>query len=139
MDKNRGFEKIMEKAERIALASAVDDIPNVRIVNFVFSPSEKTLYFVSTKGDPKEAEFSKNSRVAFTTIPARGLAHVRVHHATVAKSKKPLSDVADIFIAKMPWYKENFEQNGNTLDLYEIRFTAAMHIAGPDKAFQVNL
>ncbi|MDR1163284.1 MAG: pyridoxamine 5'-phosphate oxidase family protein [Candidatus Accumulibacter sp.] len=139
MDKKKEFEKIMGKAERIALASAVDDTPNVRIVNFVFSTSEKALYFVSTKGDPKEAEFSKNSKVAFTTIPTRGLAHVRVHHATVAKSKKSIFDVADIFIAKMPWYKENFEQNGNTLDLYEIRFTAVMYIPGPDKAFQVNL
>ena len=105
MDVEKEFGKIMGKAERIALASAVDNIPNVRIVNFVFSASEKVLYFASTKGDPKEAEFSKNSNVAFTTIPTRGLTHVRVHYATVARSKKTVFDAADIFIAKMPWYK----------------------------------
>jgi uncharacterized pyridoxamine 5'-phosphate oxidase family protein len=139
MDGKKEFEKIMEKTDRIALASAVDNIPNVRIVNFVFSASEKVLYFASTKGDPKEAEFSKNSSVAFTTIPTRGLAHIRVHHAAVAKSKKTVFDAADIFIAKMPWYKENLDENGKNMDLYEISFATAMVIAGPDKAFQVEL
>jgi uncharacterized pyridoxamine 5'-phosphate oxidase family protein len=139
MDGKKEFGKIMGKAERIALASAVDDVPNVRIVNFVFSVSEKVLYFASTKGDPKEAEFSKNSNVAFTTIPTRGLAHVRVRHATVARSKKTVFDVADIFIAKMPWYQENLERNGNDMVLYEVSFTKATVLAGPDKAFQVAL
>ncbi|MDR1134406.1 MAG: pyridoxamine 5'-phosphate oxidase family protein [Synergistaceae bacterium] len=139
MDGKKEFEKIMGKAERIALASAVDRIPNVRIVNFVYSASEKVLYFASTKGDPKESEFSKNHNAAFSTIPARGLAHVRVHYATAAKSGKTVFDAADMFIAKMPWYKENIEQNGNGMDLYEVRFTAATVLAGPERAFQVEL
>jgi uncharacterized pyridoxamine 5'-phosphate oxidase family protein len=139
MDGKKEFEKIMGKTEKIALASAVDDIPNVRIVNFVFSASEKVLYFASTKGDPKEAEFSKNSNVAFTTIPARGLAHVRVHYAAIRKSQKSVFDAADIFIAKMPWYKENLERNGSEMDLYEIRFAAATVLAGPDRAFHITL
>jgi uncharacterized pyridoxamine 5'-phosphate oxidase family protein len=139
MEGKKEFAKIMEKSERIALASAVDDIPNVRIVNFIYLASEKVLYFVSTKGDPKEKESAKNRNVAFTTIPARGLAHVRVHHATVGKSQKSVFDVADIFAAKMPWYKANIEQNGNDMDLYEVRFTTATALAGPDKAFQVEV
>jgi uncharacterized pyridoxamine 5'-phosphate oxidase family protein len=139
MDGKKKFEKIMEKSERIALASAVDDIPNVRIVNFIYLASEKVLYFASTKGDPKEEEFARNCKVAFTTIPARGLAHVRAHHATVVKSPKSVFDVADIFAAKMPWYKENIEQNGNDMNLYEVRFTTATAIAGPDQAFQVEM
>ena len=139
MDGKKELEKIMDKTERVALASAVDNIPNVRIVNFVFSASDKTLYFASTKGDPKEAEFFKNSSVAFTTIPAKGLAHARVRCATVAKSKKTVFDVADLFVAKMPWYRENIEKNGKDMDLYEVSFTTATILAGPDKAFQVEL
>jgi uncharacterized pyridoxamine 5'-phosphate oxidase family protein len=133
------FEKIMGRAQRIALASAVDNIPNVRIVNFVFTASEKVLYFASTKGDPKEAEFSKNSNVAFTTIPTRGLAHIRVHRAAAAKSERSIFDVEDIFIAKMPWYRDNIERNGSEMNLYEVRFTAATVLAGPGKVFQVDL
>ncbi|MDR1006962.1 MAG: pyridoxamine 5'-phosphate oxidase family protein [Campylobacteraceae bacterium] len=139
MNGQKEFEKIMEKAERIALASAVDNTPNVRIVNFVFEASKKVLYFVSTKGDPKEAEFLKNSNVAFTTIPTKGLAHIRVHYATVTKSKKSVFDAADMFIAKMPWYKENIEQNGNEMNLYEVHFTTATVLVGPDKALSVEL
>jgi uncharacterized pyridoxamine 5'-phosphate oxidase family protein len=139
MDGKKEFEKVMGKSERIALASAVDDIPNVRIVNFIYLASEKVLYFASTKGDPKEKEFAKNRNVAFTTIPARGLAHVRVHHATVGKSKKSVFDVADIFAAKIPWYKANIEQNGNDMNLYEVRFTTATALVGPGKAFQIEV
>jgi uncharacterized pyridoxamine 5'-phosphate oxidase family protein len=133
------FAKIMEKHQRIALASAVDNIPNVRIVNFVFSASEKVLYFASSKGDPKEAEFSQNNKVAFTTIPGRGLAHVRVQHAVVRKSKKSVFEAADMFIAKMPWYEENLQRNGKDMDLYEVSFTRAAVLAGPDQAFQVEM
>ncbi|MDR1884988.1 MAG: pyridoxamine 5'-phosphate oxidase family protein [Synergistaceae bacterium] len=139
MDGKKDFEKIMAKTDRIALASSVDNIPNVRIVNFVYLASEGVLYFISTRGDSKEAEFSKNNSVAFTTIPARGLAHVRVRRADVAKSDRTVLDAAEIFIAKMPWYKENIERNGSGMVLYEVRFTAATVLAGPDKAFQVEL
>ncbi|MDR0717844.1 MAG: pyridoxamine 5'-phosphate oxidase family protein [Azoarcus sp.] len=139
MDAKKELEKIMGKAQRIALASSVDSIPNVRIVNFVYLSNENVLYFASTKGDPKEKEFEENHNVAFTTIPSKGLAHVRVHIATVKKSKKTIFDVQDIFVEKMPFYKENIEQNGQTMNLYEVHFSAAMVLAGPDKAAQIEL
>jgi uncharacterized pyridoxamine 5'-phosphate oxidase family protein len=106
MDGRKEFEKIMGKEDRIALASSVEDIPNVRILNFVYLADEKILYFVSDKGDPKGKEFAKNKNVAFTTIPTRGLAHIRVHHAIVKKSKKSIFDVKVIFISKMPFTKK---------------------------------
>jgi uncharacterized pyridoxamine 5'-phosphate oxidase family protein len=53
MNAKKEFEKIMSMTGRIALASAVDNIPNVRILNFVYLEREKTLYFVSTKGGPE--------------------------------------------------------------------------------------
>jgi uncharacterized pyridoxamine 5'-phosphate oxidase family protein len=139
MDVKKDFEKIMEKSATIALATSVDNIPNVRILNFVYLKDEKILYFVSTKGDPKEKEFSQNHNVAFTTIPSRGLAHIRTHNATVKKSKKTIFDVQDIFTAKMPWYKENIDKNGKTMNLYEVRFATATVLAGPDKSHEIEL
>jgi uncharacterized pyridoxamine 5'-phosphate oxidase family protein len=139
MDMKKDFEKIMEKSERIALASSVENIPNVRILNFVYLKDEKVLYFASTKGDPKEKEFSQNHNVAFTTVPSRGLAHIRAHNATVKKSKKTIFDVRNFFIAKMPWYKENIDKNGKSMNLYEVHFTTAMVLAGPDKAAEIEL
>jgi uncharacterized pyridoxamine 5'-phosphate oxidase family protein len=139
MDIKKEFEKIMNKTEKIALASSVDDIPNVRILNFVYLTNEKILYFASTKGDPKEKEFGKNHNVAITTIPSKGLAHVRVHFATVKKRKKTVFDVQDIFVQKMPWYKDNIDQNGSTMNLYEVHFSTALVLAGPDKAAEIEL
>ncbi|MDR2117786.1 MAG: hypothetical protein LBP87_15525 [Planctomycetaceae bacterium] len=140
MDGKKEFEKIMSKTERIALASSVNDMPNVRIVNFVYLTNDKVLHFLSDKGDPKEKEFAKNSNVAFITIPSKGLAHVRVHNATVKKSKKSIADVQDEFIKKMPWYKENIlEHNGKNMVLYEIHFSKATVLAGPDKFAQIDL
>jgi uncharacterized pyridoxamine 5'-phosphate oxidase family protein len=139
MDGKKVFEKIMGKEDKIALASSVEDIPNVRILNFVYLADEKTLYFVSDKGDPKGKEFAKNKNVAFTTIPTRGLAHIRVHHAAVKKSKKSVFDVKDIFVSKMPFYKENIEQNGENMNLYEVHFSAATVLAGPGQAAEIEL
>ena len=39
------FLKIMAEQTEIALATSVDNIPNVRIVNFYFEPAENILYF----------------------------------------------------------------------------------------------
>jgi uncharacterized pyridoxamine 5'-phosphate oxidase family protein len=139
MDGKKEFEKIMEKTDKIALASSVDDIPNVRILNFIYLPNENTLYFASTKGDPKEKEFSKNKNVAFTTIPTKGLAHIRVHEAIIKKSKQTIFDVQDVFIAKLPFYKENIEHNGKDMNLYEVHFSKVMVLAGPDKSVQIEL
>jgi uncharacterized pyridoxamine 5'-phosphate oxidase family protein len=139
MNAKKEFEKIMSRTERIALASAVDNIPNVRILNFVYLGREKILYFVSTKGDPKEKEFRKNNKVALTTIPSRGLSHVRIHDAVVEKSKKSIFDLKDEFIAKMPWYKKNIEQNGAAMNLYEVHFSRLMLLAGPARSTQMEL
>jgi hypothetical protein len=43
------FLKIMAEQTEIALATSVDNIPNVRIVNFYFDPAENILYFSSFK------------------------------------------------------------------------------------------
>jgi uncharacterized pyridoxamine 5'-phosphate oxidase family protein len=139
MDGKKEFEKIMAKTANIALASSVEDKPNVRIVNFVYEAENKILYFASTKGDPKEKEFKKNKSIAFTTIPSKGLAHIRVHNAVVKKSKKSIFDVQDMFVAKMPFYKENIEHNGKDMDLYEVSFSEAMVLSGPDKSFNLEL
>jgi uncharacterized pyridoxamine 5'-phosphate oxidase family protein len=88
----------MAEATTMALAISVSDIPNVRILNFVYSSDEKILYFQSEKGDRKE--FTKNNTVAFTTIPTNGLAYVRANGIFVKKSKKTIFDVKETFAEK---------------------------------------
>ena len=139
MDEKKEFEKIMTEATKIALASSVDNVPNVRILNFIYSKNEKILYFQSKLGDQKEREFKENNIVSFTTIPEKGLAYVRVIGAIVNKSKKTIFDVKETFIEKMSFYKEFIEQNGDTMDLYEVHFSKVMFFPDPDKFAQIEL
>ena len=139
MDEKKEFEKIMTEATKIALASSVDNVPNVRILNFIYSKNEKILYFQSKRGDQKEREFKENNIVSFTTIPENGLAYVRVIGAIVNKSKKTIFDVKDTFVEKMSFYKEFIEQNGDTMDLYEVHFSKVMFFPDPDKFAQIEL
>jgi len=59
MDKKKEFEKIMNEATKLALASSVDNVPNVRILNFVYSENENVLYFQSRKGDQRKKNLKK--------------------------------------------------------------------------------
>ena len=139
MDLKKEFEKIMAESTTIALATSVGDIPNVRILNFIYSADEKILYFQSEKGSQKEKEFIKNNNVAFTTIPSNDVVYVRVNEAIVKKSEKTIFDVQDTFAEKMPFYKDFIRQNGNTMDLYEIRLLKIMFFSNADEYEKIEL
>ena len=115
------FLKIMAEQTEIALATSVDNIPNVRIVNFYFEPAENILYFSSFKGNDKIKEINSNPYVAFTTIPHSGNEHVKAK-GMVKKSSKTIFDVAERFIAKIPGYKDTIEYGGESLILFEVKF-----------------
>lgn len=115
------FLKIMAEQTEIALATSVDNIPNVRIVNFYFEPAENILYFSSFEGNDKIKEINSNPYVAFTTIPHSGNEHVKAK-GMVKKSSKTIFDVAEQFIAKIPGYKDTIEYGGESLILFEVKF-----------------
>lgn len=119
------FLKMMSEQTEIALATSVNDVPNVRIVNFYFDPIENILYFSSFKGNDKIKEFNANPHVAFTTIPHTGNEHVKAK-GTVQKSAKTIFDVAEQFVSKIPSYKGTIEYAGESLMLFEIRFDTAI-------------
>ena len=115
------FLKIMAEQTEIALATSVDNIPNVRIVNFYFEPAENILYFSSFKGNDKIKEINSNPYVAFTTIPHSGNEHVKAK-GMAKKSSRTIFDVAEQFIAKIPGYKDTIEYGGESLILFEVKF-----------------
>ena len=115
----------MAEQTEIALATSVDNIPNVRIVNFYFEPAENILYFSSFKGNDKIKEINSNPYVAFTTIPHSGNEHVKAK-GMAQKSSKTIFDVAEQFIAKIPGYKDTIEYAGESLILFEVRFDTAI-------------
>ena len=125
MDIKAEFLRIMAEQTEIALATSVNNVPNVRIVIFYFEPAENILYFSSFKGNDKVKEINENPNVAFTTISYGGNEHVKAK-GIVQKSSKTIFDLAEQFIAKIPGYKDTIEYAGESLILFEIRFDTAV-------------
>lgn len=125
MDVKKEFLKIMSEQKEMALATSVNNIPNVRIVNFIFDSTHNILYFASFKDNDKIKEMESNSHIAFTTIPHSGNEHVKAK-GLVQKSTKTIFEVAEQFIAKVPGYKNTIEFAGESLVLFEIRFDTAI-------------
>ena len=64
MELIQDFKRIMDETYKIALATSVDNIPNVRVVNFCDIPENKgVIYFASFRGLPKTLEVSQNNIV----------------------------------------------------------------------------
>ena len=101
MDIKNEFNSIMKEQEQIALATSVNNIPNVRITNFFYCEETKTLFLGSRKDSQKILEFSSNSNIAFTTIPKTESKYVR-GKGQIRKSNKTVYDVKEAFITKNP-------------------------------------
>ena len=140
MNYKENFEKIMAEQSGAALATSVGDIPNVRIVNFVYDPRQTgVVYFATFRKNQKTAEFDENDTVAFTTIPAGGVSHVRVRNAKIRRSSDTIMDMKDQFVAKIPGYDQTIRYAGNKLELYEIHFHEARVIVDMRSAGVVRL
>ncbi|WP_321383540.1 pyridoxamine 5'-phosphate oxidase family protein [uncultured Enterococcus sp.] len=131
MNAENMFKEIMEIQQEIALATSVEGQPNVRIVNFLYDPERKVVYFSTFKGNEKVAELQANPLVALTTvIKGDESDHVRILKGNAKPSEKSLQDLAEAWIAKMPFYAEIIESGGEDLQVYEIRFEQATVISG---------
>lgn len=125
MDLLKEFYEIMEKQGDIALATSVNDTPNVRIISFYFCPDENILYFSSFKDEVKTKEFEKNNKVSFTTIPKETIKYARTNCGIVKKSDLSMSDFKEVICKKIPDYKEMIDNFEDKLVIYEISFKEA--------------
>lgn len=138
MDTKKEFNRIMGSQTEIALATSVQDSPNVRIVNFYYAEEKRTLFFSSFRKNQKTGEFLKNNQAAFTTIPHGGNEHVRAQ-GTVHKSAKNIYDLKAEFSGKIDGYGEMIEQAGEFLDLYEIVVSDATVILDLNQIEKIKL
>ena len=133
------FTQIIKKQETIALATSVNNVPNVRIINYVYLEIEKILYFLSFKGDKKEQEFEKNNIIAFSTIPKTDSSYIRVNHGIVQKSSKTINEIKHLFIEKWNWYENFIEKNHDKIRVYEIELKSVTVYPDPDKGYEIEL
>lgn len=121
------FNRIMSSQKELALATSVNNIPNVRIINFHYNIEQKGIIYFSTFSDNlKVDEFEKNNIVSFTTIPSNSTEHIRCSGAVIQKSNLTIFDLRDEFIEKIPDYEVTINEVGSYLSLYEIHFNEAM-------------
>ena len=125
MNTKTEFLRIMVEQTEMALATSVNNVPNVRIVNFYFDPCENILYFATFKDNDKVKEIEENPSIAFTTIPHTGNQHVKAK-GLAKRSSKTVVDMAEHFIAKVPDYKKTIDYAGESLILFEVRFDTAI-------------
>lgn len=120
------MDRIFSKQETMALATAVDHQPNVRVVNFVNLPEQPgVLYFASFPDNVKVREMEQNSQVAFTTLPPQGeYCHVKAK-AQVKRSGKTIFDLKEAFVTKIDGYDEVINMAGEMLVLFEAHFSEA--------------
>lgn len=125
------YQEVLGSTNEIALATAVESIPNVRIVNYCFNPEQPDiLYFASDRSNQKVKEIAQNNVIAFTTIPSEGIPHIRSIKATVQKSSYTINDMAQLFISAIAGYDETIAAIGDTLDVFEIKVSEAIIIEG---------
>ncbi|MFV0481379.1 MAG: pyridoxamine 5'-phosphate oxidase family protein [Campylobacteraceae bacterium] len=120
------FLKIMEEQKEMAVATSVDNIPNVRVLNFFYDNVKHTLYFATFKDNHLTKEISKNNLVSITTIPAKTRKHVRIIKGYVHRSKLSIFDVKDMFIKKAPEHEEIIEYRKDDFYVYEVDFSEAI-------------
>ena len=125
MNTKTEFLRIMAEQTEMALATSVNNIPDVRIVNFYFDPCDNILYFSTFKDNNKVKEIEENPSISFTTIPHTGNQHVKAK-GLAKRSLKTIFDVAAHFIAKVPDYKKTIDYAGESLILFEVKFDTAI-------------
>lgn len=131
MDAQATYREILGKTNEIALATAVNNIPHVRIVNFCFRAERPdVLYFSSDRENDKVREFSQNDVVAFTSVPRQGVAHVRSTRAAVRRSAYGINDLAGLFMTAIPGYDETITAIGDRLDVFEVHVSEAKVVGG---------
>ena len=124
MNAKQEFLRIMNSQCEIALATSVNDVANVRIVNFYYDEKSKKIYFSTFKENNKVSEFKQNNKVAITTIPHMGVEHIKIR-GVVKGSELTVYDLKKEFANKIKDYGNTIEQMGQFLELYEIIFDKA--------------
>ena len=138
MDFLQEFNRLMKDTPCVAVATSVDNAPNVRMTNFYYDANKKgVIYFSTFKGSAKAKEFLLNNKVSFTTVPVGTHEHIRVNNGIVKESDLKLSELMEMYATKYPGI-EKIPQ-GDMIGVYEIHFSEAEVTLGVTQRSKVTL
>ena len=136
MELRNQFETVMSESVNMALATSVEDKPNVRIVTFAYDESKAgRLFFTTFKGNQKTKEFQQNPNVACMPLPMEAESDVQVRiFGTVRKSDVTMDEVIEIIAKKFPGDADTIKNGGDMMDIYEVCFEEAHITVGMTEA-----
>lgn len=140
MELKQQFEEIMGSAVNIALATCVNDQPNVRVVTFAYDKnSAGKLFFSTFKGSQKTIEFTQNPNVSCMPLPqtAESDSQVRLF-GKVQKSDMSLEQLIRLIAAKYPDGADTLQMGSEMMDIYEVCFTEAFITIGMAEAQSIT-
>ncbi len=114
----------MKEDFSIAIATSENNMPNVRMVSYIFDSGK--VYFFTFKGTKKTIELITNSAIAFTTLPQNSMSFVRSVDAKCSVSSLSILDVKDKFIEKYSDMQNIFDMGTERFELYEITYNKAI-------------
>lgn len=127
------FNQEMTQNTNLALASAVDNQPNVRVISFVFDENTPSKVYFSTHAmTAKVKEFSQNEKVAAVLLPDKPNADNSVRFAgTVKKSELSIPEFGKMMVKKLPQMAAMYENaNPGEIFIYEINYPTAQVTIG---------
>lgn len=126
------FTAAMQTTVNMALATSVNNQPNVRVVTFAWDEANKgRVYFTTFKGCQKEKEFAQNPHVACVLLPEAPEAQVQVRIlGRVQKSEMGLEKIIEIIGNKYPGNADTIQSGGPEMEVYEIVFSEAFITVG---------
>ena len=140
MELKQQFEQVMSSSVNMALATCVNDKPNVRIVTFAYDKNrEGKLFFSTFKGNQKIAEFTQNPNVSCMPLPEAAEADLQVRiFGKVQKSAMSLEELVTLIAPKYPDGADTMKMGGNMMEIYEVCFTEAFITVGMMEAQSIT-
>ena len=141
MDLKKQFEQVMQESINMALATSIDNKPNVRVVTFAYNPAgEGKILFTTFKGNQKIKEFAENPHVACMPLAESPEADVQVRiFGEIHKSAVSLDEVIALIAQKYPGNAETIQQGGAMMEIYEVRFREAYITIGMKPAEKLSI
>lgn len=141
MELKQLFENVMQQSINMALATSVDNKPNVRVVTFAYDPAKTgRLFFTTFKGNQKIKEFEANSQVACMPLPDSPEADAQVRiFGKVQKSDIGMDEVIAIIARKFQGNADTIMDGGPMMEIYEVCFDEAYVTVGMNPAEVVRV
>lgn len=119
--------EILKECSFMALATSNDDIPDVTLMDCLYSPKfEDRIFIVTDCMSYKVKRFEKNSHVAVATISKGDHRFVRVIDGEIRKSDVAKEEIWDDIKDKMFWLETVPEEKKKDFVFYEIDIKKAI-------------